>query len=35
MEQDLMDTMLGYVKRHEEPGSKPFMIYYAPHAIHQ
>jgi hypothetical protein len=35
MEQDLMDRILGYLKQHEAPGSKPFLMYYAPHAIHQ
>lgn len=35
MEQDLMDTVLGYLKDHESKGSKPFFVYYAPHAIHQ
>jgi hypothetical protein len=34
MEQDLMDTMLAYLKRREED-SAPFVTYYAPHAIHQ
>jgi len=34
MEQDLMDTMLSYLTRREQDGA-PFMVYYAPHAIHQ
>jgi hypothetical protein len=34
MEQDLMDTTLSYLTRREQDGA-PFMVYYAPHAIHQ
>lgn len=34
MEQDLMDTMLSYLTRREQDAA-PFMVYYAPHAIHQ
>lgn len=34
MEQDLMDKILGYLKEHES-SSKPFYMFYAPHAIHQ
>jgi hypothetical protein len=34
MEQDLMDTVLAYLKRREDDEA-PFVAFYAPHAIHQ
>jgi hypothetical protein len=34
MEQVLADKMMGYMKDREQD-QQPFMIYYAPYAIHR
>lgn len=35
MEQDLMDKMLGWLDQQAANNSQPFLLYYAPNAIHQ